>query len=153
MPLHCTTEVVTKLLPVTVKVKEGPPPTAAVGESEVKTGTGLFIVNVKDVSDVPPPGVGLNIATEAVPGFTRLLLGTTAVTCVALTNVVDNAVPFHSTIEPLTKLVPFTVKVNVGSPAVAVVGDNDVTVGTGFGVIMASLRAPDVLPEKLLSPP
>jgi hypothetical protein len=33
---------------------------------------------------------------------------------------------------PLTKFVPFTVNVNPAEPAATLVGDNEVTVGTGF---------------------
>ena len=33
---------------------------------------------------------------------------------------------------PLTKFVPFTVNVNPAEPAAMLVGDNEVTVGTGF---------------------
>ena len=33
---------------------------------------------------------------------------------------------------PLTKLVPVTVKVNPAEPAAMLVGDNEVSVGTGF---------------------
>jgi len=33
---------------------------------------------------------------------------------------------------PLTKLVPVTVNVNPAEPAATLVGDNEVTVGTGF---------------------
>jgi hypothetical protein len=55
-----------------------------------------------------------------------------AVTWVALTYVVVRFVPFHLTTEPLTKLVPFTVRVNPAPPAVADVGLRLVVVGTGL---------------------
>ena len=45
------------------------------------------------------------------------------------TNVVANAVPFQFTVEPETKLVPFTVSVNCGPPAVAQVGLSELSVG------------------------
>ncbi|PYM31494.1 MAG: hypothetical protein DMD80_00235 [Candidatus Rokuibacteriota bacterium] len=45
----------------------GPLPTAAVlGEIEVAVGTGLLMVNVF-AAEVPPPGVGVNTVTDAVP--------------------------------------------------------------------------------------
>ena len=44
-----------------------PPPTAAVlGEIEVAVGAGLLIVTVL-AAEVPPPGVGVNTVTDAVP--------------------------------------------------------------------------------------
>src|SRR5271156_3705051 len=45
--------------------------------------------------DVPPPGVGLNTVTDGVPPLAVSLAGTAAVNCVALTNVVVKAAPFH----------------------------------------------------------
>ena len=53
--------------------------------------------------------------------------------CVEETNVVARVVlPFHLTVELLTKPVPFTVKVNCGDPARHELGLIDVIVGTGF---------------------
>ena len=57
--------------------------------------------------DVPDEFVTV---TFADPDAARLALGTTAVTCVALTYVVTNVVPFHCTFESEVKLVPFTFK-------------------------------------------
>ena len=75
-----------------------------------------------------------------------------AVSRVALTNVVVRATPFHSTDEVLVKFVPLIVKVKLGPPARPVVGDSDVTVGTGLGVTMVSVTGAEVLPAKLPSP-
>ena len=50
----------------------------------------------------------------------------------ALTNVVTRALPCHSTTELLTKFVPFTVSVNAPLPALAVLGEIELTVGTGL---------------------
>jgi hypothetical protein len=61
-----TTEVGTKLLPVTVRVKAWPPATADAGLSALVVGTGLVMVKVR-APEVPPPGVGLKTRTEAVP--------------------------------------------------------------------------------------
>jgi hypothetical protein len=66
---------------------------------------------------------------------------------VAETNVVVSAVPLHLTVEPDTKLVPFTVNVNpVGLPAVAQVGLSELMVGTALIVItsvaLAVLQGP-----------
>ena len=48
------------------------------------------------------------------------------------TNVVVRFVPFHLTTEPEMKLVPFTVRVKAGPPAVADEGLRLVVVGTGL---------------------
>ncbi len=53
-----------------------------------------------------------------------------AVSCVALTKVVVRAFPLKLTVEPLTKFVPFTVKVKAAPPAMALVGEMLVMVGT-----------------------
>jgi hypothetical protein len=39
-------------------------------------------------------------------------------------------VPFQFTVEPFTKLAPFTVNVNAAPPAVAEFGDSEVAAGT-----------------------
>src|SRR2546421_318449 len=69
VPFQRTTELVTRFVPVTVRVKPGPPAVAEVGVRPVEVGTGLLaavIVNVWGL-DVPPPGAGLKIVTCAVP--------------------------------------------------------------------------------------
>ena len=68
----------------------------------------------------------------AVPTAAINAAVTEAVNCVALIYVVVSEVPFHLTVEPLMKFVPFTVRVNAGLPAVAVFGESDVAVGTGL---------------------
>src|SRR5438128_12068342 len=67
--------------------------------------------------------------------------GTVAVSCVEETNVVVSAVPFQFTVEPETKLVPFTVNVNCAPPAVAQVGLSELIVGTALIVIASVVLA------------
>ncbi len=50
----------------------------------------------------------------------------------ALTNVVVRALPFQLTAELETKFVPFTVSVKDGAPAVALAGEREAILGTGF---------------------
>jgi hypothetical protein len=57
-----------------------------------------------------------------------------AVSVVAFTNVVGCGAPFQSTTELLTKFVPVSVIVNAGTPALTVVGEIEVSVGSGFVV-------------------
>jgi len=84
---------------------------------------------------VPPPGNGLNTVTKMAPPVVRSPAGTMAVTCVALTIVVVNATPFHSTTVPAKKFVPVSVSVNAAPPAVAVVGESEPKVGNGSLIV------------------
>lgn len=57
------------------------------------------------------------------------------------------APPFHRTEEPVTKLLPFTVRVNAGPPAVAELGEMEVIVGTGLlAGLMVKVWAEEVPP-------
>jgi hypothetical protein len=94
----------------------------------------LAIVNVTAL-DVAPQGLGFTTVIEAAPAVAIREAGTVAVSCVEETNIVVSAVPFQFTVEPETKLVPFTVNVNCGPPAVAQVGLSELTVGTALIVI------------------
>jgi hypothetical protein len=111
--------------------------------------TGVFaIVNVC-AFDVPPHGVTTVI--EAVPAVAMRAAGTVAVSCAAETNVVTSGVPFQFTVEPETKLVPFTVSVNCGPPAVAQVGLSELIVGTARIVITSVALAELQEPAPLLA--
>jgi hypothetical protein len=97
--------------------------------------SGLVITGVAPIVnvcafDVPPHGV--TTVTEAVPALATRAAGTVAVSCVAETSVVVSGLPFQFTVEPETKLVPFTVNVNCGPPAVAQVGLSELTVGAAL---------------------
>src|SRR5207302_1756312 len=148
-PFHFTTAPVTKLVPFTVRVNARPPDAALLGDSEPSVGTGLggmLIVNVRAL-DVPPPGLGEKTRTAAVPAIARSAAVIAARRRVALTNVVVRALPFHCTTEPATKLVPLTTRVNAAPPAFALVGDSEVTAGTGLGgVLMLKVSPPEVPP-------
>ena len=126
MPFHCTTELLMNLVPVAVSVNVAPPAAADDGEIADRAGSGFVVaalmVNVSGV-DVPPPGVGVNTVTEAVPAVAMSPAGTAAVNCVALPKVVVRAVPFHCTTDVLMKFVPVKVNMKAGPPAVAEVGD------------------------------
>jgi hypothetical protein len=95
--------------------------------------TGVVAIVSVCAFDVPPHGVTTVI--EAVPAVAMRAAGTVAVSCVAETNVVANGVPFQFTVEPETKLVPLTVNVNCGPPAVVQVGLSELTVGAALIVI------------------
>jgi len=130
-PFQCTDEVETKFVPVTFNVNAASPAVALDGVSVVAVGNGLLMVNVS-VPEVPPPGMGLNTVTVAVPAVAMSEAGTVPFTIVPLTNVVVRLAPFHFTRLPATKLVPVTVTVKPGPPAVALLGESEVAVGTGL---------------------
>jgi hypothetical protein len=79
VPFQLTTELPTKLLPLTVSVNAAPPAVALEGDNEVMAGAGLFTAKVR-VPDVPPPGVGLARVILAVPVLAISVAGTCAVT-------------------------------------------------------------------------
>jgi xanthosine utilization system XapX-like protein len=118
-------------VPFTVNVNPLPPAVAQVGLVEVIVGDAV-IVNVATF-DVAPQGVTTVI--DAVPAVAISEAGTVAVSCVAETKVVVNAVAFHFTVEPETKLVPFTVNVNCGPPATAQFGLSEVMLDAALMVI------------------
>jgi hypothetical protein len=130
-PFHFTTVPVTKFVPVSVNVKAAPPAFAVVGESKLKVGEGLLIVNVI-AEDTPPPGAGFTTVSAAVPPTARSKAGTMAVICVPLETVVARATPFHSTSEPTTKFEPVSVSVKPAPPAGAMVCESIPTVGMGL---------------------
>src|SRR6266446_6776441 len=138
-----TTDVVTKFVPLTVRVNDGPPAVALVGEIEVIDGKGLLIANVA-VADAPPPGAGFVTVTLTVPPVAISAAVIAAVTCVALTNVVVFAAPLKLTTEVDTKFVPLTVSVNAAPPAGALVGNKVVIVGTGL--LMVTVAAAEMPP-------
>jgi hypothetical protein len=125
-PFHRTTAPCAKLLPLTVKVKAGPPAVAEPGFKLVIAGAGLT-VNDSALVVVPPEST----VTDTLPAAAIKLAGTAAVSCVALPNVVVSAVPFHCTTAPVTKLLPPTVSVNPAPPAVAELGLSEAIVGGG----------------------
>jgi len=81
-PFHLTTEVPTKFVPFTVRVKVELPANLLVGFRLVVVGDGLLMVKVCAL-DVPPPGVGLNTVTLAVPAVVMSEAGMAAVSCEA----------------------------------------------------------------------
>jgi hypothetical protein len=133
VPFHFTVEPETKFVPVTLKLNCAPPAVAQVGLSELMVGTAL-IVNVCAL-DVPPPGLGFTTVIDAVPAVATRDADTVAVSCVEETKLVARGVAFHFTVEPETKLVPFTVKVKSALPPVVQVGLIEVVVGTGLLIV------------------
>jgi len=120
-----------------VSVKAGPPAVAEDGLRLAIEGRGLRIVNVS-AFEAPPPGVGLKTVIGTFPVAVILLAGTVALNCVGEPKVVTRSAPFHLTLDPETKLAPFTVSVKEAPPAVAEEGLRELTVGTGFTIANVS---------------
>jgi len=100
--------------------------------------------------DVPPPGAGLVTVTCPVPTVAMSAAVIAAVNCVALTYVVVRLDPFQFTTDPLMNPVPVTVSVNAPVPAVALVGDSMLIVGTALvrlRVAPVAVRIAKVLSE------
>jgi hypothetical protein len=147
-PFTCTTDPLTKLLPLTVNVKAAPPAAAVLGDRLLSVGTGLFTEKVR-AALVPPPGAPLTTVMERLPGEATSLAGIAAVSWVLLTNVVVRLDPFTCTIDPLTKLLPLTVNVKAPLPAVAALGDK--LASDGPGLLMVKVRAELVPAEGVLT--
>jgi len=84
----------------------------------------------------PPPGCGLNVSTLTVWAVARLAAGTWTVRVVEFVTVTAFAgsemVLNCTSVAPVRKLLPFTVKVSPLDPAVAVVGEIEVIPGMGL---------------------
>ena len=120
------TEPIPKFRPVTMMVIEGPPAVAESGKRTLMAGRGGSMVKERVFETAPP---GLATVTAADKAKLDRLAGTKAVTCEGLTTVVESGKPFHNTADPGTKLMPVTVRVNVGTPSGAALGLRLVIVG------------------------
>ena len=87
----------------------------------------------------PPPGCGLNVSTLTVWAVARLAAGTWTVRVLEFETVTAFAgsgmVLNCTSVAPVRKLLPFTVKVSPLDPAVAVVGEIEVIPGIGFRTV------------------
>jgi hypothetical protein len=101
-------------------------------------------------AEAPPPGEGFETVTLAVPAVAISADDIVASSCVVLTKVVVRADPFQLTAAPLTKLLPFTVRVKAPLPAVALEGDNEEITGTGLDATVVIVPP---VPERLSEVP
>src|SRR5207237_45177 len=113
-------------------------------DRSARLGEALFTVNVC-AAVVPPPGAGVTTVTDAVVAAARSDAGIAAVSCVTLTKVVVRVAPFQRTLEPVTKLLPFRVRVKAAPPTLALEGESDVS--DGAGVVIVNVWAPEVPPS------
>jgi len=133
LPFHRTVDEETKFVPVIVNVKAGLPSSSTFGLSDVTVGIGLLMVKVNAL-DVPPPGLGLDTATCAVPAAAMSAAVMSACRPVLETNVVVRELPFHKTVDEGIKLAPATASVKEAVPAFTELGLRvpDIREGTGL---------------------
>src|SRR2546427_109468 len=96
--------------------------------------------------DVPPPGAGVNTVTDAVPCVAMSEAEIGAGSWVPLPNVVVRWAPFQCTMDESMKFVPVRASVKAAPPAIAVLGDREVSVGLGFGAVIVNVCGLDVPP-------
>jgi hypothetical protein len=84
---------------------------------------------------------GFTTVTVAVPAAEIRSAGTKATSCVALTKLVDSAVPFHVTWAPERKPVPFTVSVNAAAPGATDAGLRPEIATASAVIVVGSLQA------------
>jgi hypothetical protein len=136
LPFHCTTVQGNKLFPITESAKAPLPAAAFAGISELIDGTGKdagdVMVKVRELELIAAP----DTKTVAVPRDAVSAYVISALSCVALTNVVGRGEPFQFTTSPFTKFVPVTsnvkpVGLQYGVEAICVVeAEREVMVGT-----------------------
>jgi hypothetical protein len=138
--LNWTTELDTKLLPVTTKVRSLVPAVAEVVLRLLSTGRLAGEPRMVKVSAAELPAPGVKTVTEAVPAWVNRLAGTTAINWVLLMKVVDKLVPFHCAVEWTEKLVPLRVKIRPPVPWAAELGL--ILVSVGAARLAAGLKDP-----------
>src|SRR2546422_424359 len=97
----------------------------------MKRRFGALMVNI-GARDDPPPGLGETTVTDAMPAVAISVRAMAARSWVLLTTVVGRGLPFHWTTDPATKWLPVAVSVTPVPPAVALLGERELSVGTGL---------------------
>jgi hypothetical protein len=144
-PFQRTTELPLNPVPLTVRLKAGPPVGATLGLRPVVVGTPLLMDTVC-AFETPPPGDGLLTVTEMVPVVAISAVDIVARNWFEETYVVGRLAPFHRTTEPEMKLFPLTVNVNAGPPPMTTFGETLVVAGSGFDATVAFTTDPDANP-------
>jgi hypothetical protein len=97
--------------------------------------------------DVPPPGEGFTTVTVALPAVWRSVALTCAVIVVEFVYDVDRGVPFHITVDDVTKFDPPAVVLIPAPPAAAEAGLIETSEGIGFdGGLIVKFTPLDVPP-------
>jgi len=138
-----TTELATKLPPLSVSVNPALPALILAGEILESEGDGLLIVRAR-AAEVPPPGAGFATVIESVPEEATSLAGIAAVSCVLLTKVVVRFAPLARTTEPGMKPLPVSVRVKAALPAETLTGE--IVESEGDGLLIVSVKAVEAPP-------
>src|SRR5882724_2114757 len=138
-----TTELATKLPPLSVSVNPALPALILAGEILESEGDGLLIVRAR-AAEIPPPGAGFATVIESVPEEATSLAGIAAVSCVLLTKVVVRFAPLARTTEPGMKPLPVSVRVKAALPAETLTGE--IVESEGDGLLIVSVKAVEAPP-------
>ena len=117
-PFSLTMELLTKPLPLMVKMKVGPPAITMAGFKLVNAGTGFPTVKLSS-AEVPPPGVGVKTEIFKILVTDRSPTGIVRLNCVAELKVAARSCPFIRTIEFGLNLLPVKVTGVAGLPTSA----------------------------------
>jgi hypothetical protein len=142
VPPQFTTAPETKFVPPTVRVNAAPPADTEYGARLVMVGA-PGALTVKFAADEVTPDVVTVTAT--VPAVAIRLAGTAAFSWEGFSKVVPSAVLPHCTVEPSTKLLPLTVRVNAAPPASVEEGERPVI--AGVPALTVKLTAADLAPN------
>jgi hypothetical protein len=129
LPFHRMVPVGAKFVPMTTRVKPGPPTVADFGINAVIAGTGFVAFMTNGSAFELTPSTGLKTVTLAEPGAAISAAEISALNSLADTKVVVLVMPFHRTIELPRKFEPVTVSENAEPPAIAEPGLRAVMVG------------------------
>jgi hypothetical protein len=111
----------------------------------------------KDIGEVvPPPGAGFVTETLITAAVANAFVGTSTTSDVEDCEPIGVKLVFPKLItDPVTKFVPVTVKSNSPNPTVTLVGEIEVSVGTGFVTASTTLFVTEPLSTTLtfIAPP
>jgi hypothetical protein len=114
------------------------PPGACVGDTEAIVGTGLFIANGSEF-ETPVAGAGSTTDTFIVAPVAMSVAGICTTTCPAVIDVgTKPVIEPKFTVAPGRKPLPLIVNANDDPPAVAVVGEIEVTASTVLSIVNGS---------------
>ena len=143
VPLSFTTDTANNPVPDSANGVALDPRSSTDGDVDDITGTGYVADNVS-AELVPPPGAGFVTVTGNVPATAIAVPGTLAVIVPSWLSVDATTAPATLTTLLLKKLPPVIVIENRPEPAIAAIGEIDVSVGAGFAT--DRLTAADVIP-------
>src|SRR6202044_2429725 len=145
-PFTWTTEAVTNLSPVTVRVAGVVVPAASVDGLTWMAPTGGLLIATWAAAEVPPPGGGFTAVSERFPVADTSAAARVTFTWVALVKVVVRALPFTSITVEGVKPVPLTAITGEEVPITSVAGLTAVIAGVGFDATIASVAGGEVPP-------